>query len=398
MSYKKMPELNVYRDYKSCVTTHKERFKYCVTHVYIQPNQSSELWRSIEEFSSYTYQHYRHDVLKRGICMNDCSKTVENLQAGQKEKFGRIDFEIKDPYPAKIGKKIPELGWSLEDLELANVCNNLELNQLYGLRSLSRISFCLTQNGNTARKCRSFRKVINSNNVCKTRLFFLVGDTLDHIFVFVICTLVGLVMLATVTNDQCNTSLFQTFLRCFDAKRNFSMLTKPSASFTFTTFKMVGLALIACSHAFSALNLFSMVEPFRIEDSVHRSSAVRIRGWQIFLPILFLISGYFMSFDWIGQLLRGEVVRKRQDAAQALLKRIVRFFPSMAFMVFLFATRFYNYFSEPKWIEVVAHERVNCRENGWTNLLFINNVLNSREGVSVICAIFVGRKKYNNFL
>lgn len=366
-----MPELNLYSDYRTCASTYNTQFKYCVAHVYIKPNQSSELWKEIEDFSSYTYQHYRHDVLMRGVCMNDCKNIIRGLEESQKIELKSVGFEIKQPYPNKIGQEIPELNWTQDDLDMINICNNVDLHRFYNLSSMSRISFCLTKQGDTAR-----RK----------------GDTVDHLFMVIVSALFGLVMLATISefinHDQPSDSLFLKFLSCFDAKRNLSIINKPSSSFTFDTIKLALLVIIGCSHAFSALNMFAMVESFRLEDSVHHNYAIRIRGWQIYLPLLFLISGYFMSFNWIGKLLREERVPTSR-AAWAIVKRLVRFFPSMAFMVFFFATRFYNWFSEPKWLEVVANERINCRKNGWRNLLFIDNVWNSRDGVSRIRLFFI---------
>lgn len=366
-----MPELNVYNDYRTCVAAYKDNFRYCVTHVYIQPNRSSELWNYIEKFSSYTYQHYRHDILKRGICMNDCAGTVKSLRLPLVTNFNKS--KIFQPYPTRIGEEIPELGWTIEDHQLTNACNNFELEQSYGLQAVSEISFCLSTKSNKLRQA---------------------GDTTDHLFMVVSSVLMGLVMLATlseyINHGQTIDSFFLKFLSSFDAKRNLLKLNKPSSSFTFTAMKLAGLAMIGCSHAFTALNMFSMVDTFKLEDSVHRDSAVRIRAWQIFLPKLFLISGYFMSFSWIGQLMRGERVPTRKDALRAVVQRLVRFFPSMAFMVFFFATRFYNWFSEPKWLEVVANERINCRENGWTNLFFVSNIINIRDAVSICIGVKLG--------
>lgn len=363
-----MPMLNSYSNYKSCVSAYTDQFKYCVTHVYIEPNASSEVWKEIDEFSAYTYQHYRHDVLKRGVCMNDCVKMVQSLEESQKMELSSSNFTVIQPYPAKIGQEIPEISWTEEDLENVTICNNVELEQFYGLRSVSRISFCLTETSES--KNSKSRKN---------------GDKLDYRFMMVASILLALVMNTTLINaishDESNDSFSTKLLSCFDAKKNFSMLMKPSPVFSFTAWKLILVAIVICAHSFTALSTFSMVDSFSLEDSVHRNSAIRIRAWQIFIPGFFAMSGYLMSFTWIGRLMMGRKVSLKRNVF-AFINRFIRFFPSMAFMVFFFATRFYYSFSDPKWLEVLANERINCQKNGWMNLLFINNLVNNRDGVS----------------
>lgn len=140
-----MPQLNFYDDVDSCRRRYKKKFRYCVTHVYLQPDEFSKLWRHIDTFSSADQQHYRHDVLKRGLCMNDCWKQISNSNRSDLLDYKVI--EIKNPYPTRIGNEIAELSGTAVDLEHVNICNGYEIYDTTGLRSVSKISFCTEGQG-----------------------------------------------------------------------------------------------------------------------------------------------------------------------------------------------------------------------------------------------------------
>jgi len=59
----------------------------------------------------------------------------------------------------------------------------------------------------------------------------------------------------------------------------------------------------------------------------------------------------------------------------------------MLVIIFFYATLFYKLGSGPHWDEVVGLERDSCQNNWWTNLLFINNYVNSRNVVGTLTAL-----------
>lgn len=161
------------------------------------------------------------------------------------------------------------------------------------------------------------------------------------------------------------------------------MTLDTSQSIMLSAMKLGPLGITACSHAFTGLIIFCMVDPFQIENSVHKPSAYIVRGWQMFMPVFFVVGGYFSSYTWIGRLLSGKTTEsKENEMVLSLVRRLVRLIPSLALMVFFSATKLYSLYSDPRWLEIVGNERVNCRKNWWTSLLFISNAVNSKEAVS----------------
>lgn len=217
--------------------------------------------------------------------------------------------------------------------------------------------------------------------------FLLEGDSLDRLFIIVLSTICGLVVLGTVSNNvakEHRKDNFFLYLSSFCIRENMSelMTYDSKQSLTFSTLKLGPLAIIACGHAFTALNTFFTVDSFTLENSAHSKSAYLVRGWQMYMPLVFMSSGYLLSMPWIKRLMDGGKLSAREDILQPLMRRLARFIPSMAFVVLFHATLFYNLYSDPQWLEVVANDRVNCKENGWINLLFLSNIVNSREAVS----------------
>jgi peptidoglycan/LPS O-acetylase OafA/YrhL len=88
----------------------------------------------------------------------------------------------------------------------------------------------------------------------------------------------------------------------------------------------------------------------------------------------FFISGFLNSI-----VLLDYVAKKNVRGFTVLLKtfayRVVRFFPVLLFLVIMNATFLIRFDSGPFWNKFNYLERQACRENMWTNFLFINNYI-----------------------
>lgn len=47
----------------------------------------------------------------------------------------------------------------------------------------------------------------------------------------------------------------------------------------------------------------------------------------------------------------------------------------------------------PLWRHILEREQLSCRKNWWTNLLYLNNYINTNERVS-LCTDFLDKTKY----
>lgn len=86
----------------------------------------------------------------------------------------------------------------------------------------------------------------------------------------------------------------------------------------------------------------------------------------------FFISGFLNSIV----LLNYVTVNKVKDwtvLIKTIIYRYIRFAPVLLFLVLMHATFLNKFDSGPFWDKFTFYERQSCRENLWTNLLFINN-------------------------
>jgi len=74
-----MPQLNEFDDYEECMDVYQKEGKYCFVKSVIKPDTNSQTYSFIREFSSRKKQHFRHDRLTRGICLNKCMELIESL-------------------------------------------------------------------------------------------------------------------------------------------------------------------------------------------------------------------------------------------------------------------------------------------------------------------------------
>uniref|UniRef100_A0AAG5DLD7 Spaetzle domain-containing protein n=1 Tax=Anopheles atroparvus TaxID=41427 RepID=A0AAG5DLD7_ANOAO len=73
--YHRMPKLWKLDDYDECLQSpgpDESPGVYCANTVVIRPDNRSDLWRLIEDFSSDVKRNFNHAVLKRGVCIQRC--------------------------------------------------------------------------------------------------------------------------------------------------------------------------------------------------------------------------------------------------------------------------------------------------------------------------------------
>lgn len=74
-----MPMIYRFDDYEQCMGIYESEALYCVVNSYIKPDAKSELYEFIMDFSKNTKQHFRHDKLQRGLCVNTCQNLLHKM-------------------------------------------------------------------------------------------------------------------------------------------------------------------------------------------------------------------------------------------------------------------------------------------------------------------------------
>jgi hypothetical protein len=93
-----MPQLNEFDDYDGCMDVFREKAVYCYVKSVIKPDNSS-LFGFIREFSNRPKQHFRHDKLTRGICLNRCERLIKSLNPTSAQSLYQPEFN-------NVGEKV----------------------------------------------------------------------------------------------------------------------------------------------------------------------------------------------------------------------------------------------------------------------------------------------------
>lgn len=110
--YYRMPMLYNFDDYEQCMGLFEDEALYCVVNSYIKPDDTSNLYNYMMEFSSNGKQHFRHDKLQRGLCTNTCMKLIDNLRANSEKYY-------VDEFP--LNTKVTTISIIFKDLHLVTV-------------------------------------------------------------------------------------------------------------------------------------------------------------------------------------------------------------------------------------------------------------------------------------
>lgn len=92
-----MPLLNSYDPYDPCI--HSSKFNnptYCIVKTKIKPNPSNQIWNEVETFSNETMLHFRHDLLTRGVCIENCFEELSHVDEKYKNELYIEDFNTED--------------------------------------------------------------------------------------------------------------------------------------------------------------------------------------------------------------------------------------------------------------------------------------------------------------
>ncbi|XP_031617702.1 nose resistant to fluoxetine protein 6-like [Contarinia nasturtii] len=380
--YLRMPPMARMDDYDRCFLDIPEgaTATFCMVTSLIKPNESSDIWNIINKYSSDRKRIYRHDRLSRGICMNWCKKQMNYFDYDTRKSYYIENFyndtEIyKDP-----NFHTRALADRARYYQYATECVNYELRKQYGLMAQSQIRYCIT----------------NKDNIQSTY------DSLDVIFV-ILCTVLAILVVLSTSYDfhlkrnnlphLCNREHYKrpvdntgltTLLLCFSLPRNWYKLTLETQNSelsrdlrSINAFRTICMFGVICAHCALANNMCPQLNPYYIEQKYFITSHMIIINGANALQSFFAITGFLIAIQFVD--LREKYKFKFSFFWKAIIYRYLRYTPVYTFILLFNATFLYKLREGPSWPILADAERLACRNNWWTNLLYINNFVNVRE-------------------
>lgn len=145
-------------------------FDYCVVDVEIDKSKSSKrAINLINKFSRNSTKNFRHDKLKRGMCLSPCLQLSEEMKA-ELNKYINDDRTL----PVYNGNTDKFEVFMISVNKILNVCINKDLNDTFGVMAKSNIDFCIDRSNPTP------------------------FDFIDHIFVASVMAIFSLIIVALI--------------------------------------------------------------------------------------------------------------------------------------------------------------------------------------------------------
>ena len=111
-------------------------------------------------------------------------------------------------------------------------------------------------------------------------------------------------------------------------------------------------------------------------------STLETYSFSLFIGGVFAVQSFLVIGGFLTAYLQMKRMEKDKDSSlkvflKGILGRYIRFAVVMALAVLIHSTWLYRLGSGPFWDRINFTERQFCRDNGWTNLLFLDNYINS---------------------
>nr|XP_029722971.1 nose resistant to fluoxetine protein 6-like [Aedes albopictus] len=346
----KFPKIFEYADYDDCRRDHLDGYAYCVVHARIVPDESSELWRNISDYTK-SELHYDHTLLERGICIQDCEASLR--QSGQPPNV--VDLVGLDLYA-----------------KLARACINTRLKQRYNLEvgSFVKIYHCYTPEQED--RPIDFPESLFYGVVIALS-FFLVAST---IYDARQRTLQGC---PDTYYDRDPKSRKERLLVSFSFPRNFCRLknlgySKIRMDLQFLeAFRFIQMCRVIFLHATMAHNKVPQANTDYMEKLQEDPMLIFfVAEFQNYIQTFLSISGMLMTINFL------EHIRKNPDFScsifwDKLKNRLIRIVPAYVFVILLECAIIHRYLDGPIGQQYIGEAEQNCRRWWWTNLLFFNN-------------------------
>ncbi|XP_053686964.1 nose resistant to fluoxetine protein 6-like [Sabethes cyaneus] len=373
--YHRMPKLSELDDFDQCMQEAPigRIATYCLVRVAIKPDNKSDLWRTIEDFSSDRKRHFDHRHLTRGVCVEHCKQLIQGLSNDSRKALRVQKFDIDFPYifDVTVFEDTPADRERYGDL--LDICLNYKLNHTHQLKAYTEIEVC------------------SKNNEA------IENDWLDILFVVVLLSAIGITILSSWYDKSINIKRNDIHYKInldsrkkmvcvsFSILRNWYRLTSRSQEPLnkqlrfFQAIRYLTMNLVIMGHAAFLFTIFPSQNPSAPEMMYHDIGTMLFTGGVQITQTFFVMSGFLLAV----QVMSYADQRKEKLGLLFLLKaifyRYIRLTPVYAFIILLHSTWLHKLQDGPVWKPGVETERAFCRRNWWTNLLYVNNYVNANQ-------------------
>ncbi|XP_063697874.1 nose resistant to fluoxetine protein 6-like [Culicoides brevitarsis] len=363
--YYQLPPLYVYHDFDKCMALSppSDDAKYCIVETVIQPNLSSSVWNLIVKYND-TKRHFRHDKIQHGLCRDTCTKLLEQYARWyQEDNLYLNDFRDGSAHIIDADTFNNGLHDRFDNDRWVNYCTNEMLRQKYdGLKGRSSVVYCIRDDE-------------------KWKI-----DIWDYLFYSILILITILTIFGSFYDIYRSRDHPESqFLVAFSIGRNIRRLVKSEPPIRGSleddlqflyAIRFLTMFCVVGGHVLLFNEIFPISNSEYIEKYHEILTMMLANGFKVIETYL-IISGLLMSLNYFKFIKDSPFGLKH--FLQAIVYRYLRLIPMVIFIIFLNATVLIHLQNGPLWKMIGETERSFCRNNWWSNVLFINNYIHVQD-------------------
>ncbi|XP_022185419.2 nose resistant to fluoxetine protein 6 [Nilaparvata lugens] len=261
------------------------------------------------------------------------------------------------------------------------------------MRNIVHISLCVPENCNENVIKYEMNKYLATQNLSVPMIAtFLPNacthqdeyslETLDLIFCSLCALLIALVILATLYHVKFqDTSKMDkgNFLMCFSMRNTYRTFMTPTPLMNgldlnrITGLYLISTFTVVLGHRLGMFMVGAMVN-YDLLEKIFRVPKYSMWASHVSIVVdnFFTLSGFL-----VGMMVPNYMEKPKPNLLLLCLNRYIRLMPVFALVTFFYATMLRFTGDGVLWNFAIKVETANCRDNWWTNLLFINNYVNT---------------------
>ncbi|XP_049541205.1 nose resistant to fluoxetine protein 6-like [Anopheles darlingi] len=354
------PEIFMYDDLESC-TARSDTSVYCYAKTVLHVDQfpAGYVVPNTETTDRIVFNHRRH-VLELGVCTAKCLDEVHQMSEMERNALDLPDIPVNFTFliPSKVFPTM--VADNRRYSSLVNVCINKRLRDEYGIMGHTILEYCRPPSSQPAPPF-SF---------------------LELAFIAITVAFVGALLIATLvdfysTNDN---APHDDWVMAFSVRQNWNrLLADPrSPSLHHELLYIDGLRVLV-NHLVIVLHssLAASVVPASNYEGIerllfHYPFLAYFSANAFLVQIFFTIGGYLLSINFL-QDSRTHPIDARY-AIKKLLNRLLRLMPVYGYFLLFSVSVNVRFDTNVNGFRLFTAENGICRQNWWSNLLFINNL------------------------
>ncbi|KRJ98190.1 nose resistant to fluoxetine protein 6 [Drosophila yakuba] len=371
--YRQMPPLYDLDDYDLCLDNHSGT--YCLVYVEILPNASSALWHQIDEVSKDSKHRFRHDHVFRGVCLESCKQSINNISEFREyEKDEILDKELISYYDKVHHRQETNSERALLHKKVVNSCLNYKFGEKFSLRVQNLIEYCVSSSD------KDFKL-----------------DWVDFTFYGILVVIILTTLCSSFLDyrmSRMSSQKSENFYRkppksrgkrlltSFSMVRNYHRLVEPyNSDFSrdvsfFDGFRVIGVFIVILGHTLMVYMTVPIENPEFFEQFLFRFETSIFQNGSLVIQIFFVISGFLLYVKFTKRQLIEPKTGTFQCIAvyfRVFFYRYFRLLPSLLALILFNGTLLVRLQDGPFWLHLTEAERVFCRSNWWKNVFFVTN-------------------------